>query len=416
MVTVFGLGFVGLTTALGFSQMGHKVYGIDINYDHKEIIRSGKVPFMEPNLEDVLKQTLNKNFFVSDNLKIAMKKSEYIFFCVGTPYGKNGEADLTYLYNALEEAILSIDDDKFRTFIIKSTVPPSTTLTEIKPFIEKKNLNNNCKIGVANNPEFLREGHCWEDFIKADRIVIGVDDKKVEKKLYNLYKTANIPLYFVSLNTSEFIKYLSNSFLATMISFSNEMSMIADYIGDIDISKAFNIFHKDKRWDGCEIVSYMYPGCGYGGYCLPKDTNALYSISKKNEFDANILYNVIKINDEMPKYIVDKIEKSLTNNKTKIGVLGLSFKPNSNDVRDTSSAKIIDILIKRGYKDILVYDPVANEEFHKHYKFNINYAKSTKDLLGYVDVIVIVTAWEEFKNINLYTKKPIVDCRYILNK
>lgn len=412
IVTVFGLGFVGLTTALGFADKGNKVYGVEIDQDRKNTLNNGKIPFFEPGLDKALLRNLNKNFKITNDLENSIKKSDCIYYCVGTPYGEGGQANLSYLFSAIESTLNEINDDKFRVLVTKSTIPPTTTKEKIIPFIENKGFKVGEDIGVANNPEFLREGHCWDDFINADRIVLGVSDKNSKKIIEKVYSAFDCPIFVVSLNTGEFIKYLSNTFLATLISFSNEMSIIADIFGNIDVSEAFKILHMDKRWNNADIINYIYPGCGYGGYCLPKDTNALYSLAESKGFDAKILKNVIETNNNIPSFITDKIVKNLNKDDT-IGILGISFKPDSDDVRDTAAAKIINELIERGYVNIIAYDPMAIEQFKKFYNFNIRYG-SKEDVLNLSDEIVILTAWNEFKDIKNLTEKPIIDCRYML--
>lgn len=415
VISVFGLGFVGLTTALGFAEIGHKVYGVEVNKARYETIASGKLPFLEPGLDEALTRHLGNNFILCTDLKSAIAESDCIYYCVGTPYGADGQADLTYLYKAIEQTLEVVNDGKFRVLVTKSTIPPSTTSSKIIPFVEEKGFKVGEKLGVANNPEFLREGCCWNDFMNADRIVLGVDDKRSEDILRSIYANMDIPVFCVSLNTGEFVKYLSNTLLATLISYSNEMSLIADTIGGIDVANAFHILHMDKRWGGCNMASYVYPGCGYGGYCLPKDTNALYAVAKTMGFDAQILKNVIATNDNMPQFITDKIVKAVNDEESvKIGILGLSFKPESDDIRDTPSAKIIRELNERGYKNIIGYDPVAMSEFQAYYKLDYTCAESCADCIDKADVLVIVTAWKEFANLPQMTDKPIVDCRYML--
>lgn len=417
VITVFGLGFVGLTTALGFAEIGHKVYGIEINTQRFDTISSGKLPFLEPGMDEALTRHLNKNFMPTSDLKTAVSESDCIYYCVGTPYGADGQADLTYLYKAVEETLNEIDDKKFRVLVTKSTIPPSTTEKKIVPFVERKGFKVGEELGVANNPEFLREGYCWDDFINADRIVLGVSDKRSEEILRGIYEKMNVPVFCVSLNTGEFIKYLSNTLLATLISYSNEMSLIAETIGDINVAQAFKILHMDKRWGGCNMTSYVYPGCGYGGYCLPKDTNALYALTKKEGFDAQILKSVIVTNDNMPAFIADRIIKAAGAGKEiKIGILGLSFKPNSDDTRDAPSAKIIRELNSRGYKNVLCYDPVAMREFQEYYRLDYECVRSYEDCVSKADILVVATAWDEFKTLPEITGKTIVDCRYMLEK
>lgn len=414
MVTVFGLGFVGLTTALGFAHLGYKVYGVDVDAERKNILRSGKLPFLEPKMEDVLNEHLNKNFFVTDDVSEAIKDSSYVFYCVGTPYGQNGQADLTYLFSAIDTTVEAIADDKVRVLVTKSTIPPSTTAEKIVPYVKAKG-DAAKNLSVANNPEFLREGHCWDDFTLADRIVLGCNDENGREMLTKLYEPMNVPIYAVSHSTGEFIKYLSNTLLATMISYSNEMAQVADTIGGIDVADAFHILHMDKRWGGCNMTSYVYPGCGYGGYCLPKDTSALLAQSVAKGYEPQILKNVISVNDNraaaMAKMIADKLPA-----EAKVGILGLSFKPESDDVRDTAAYRVIKELNKLGFTNIVAYDPVAMDEFKKKYQdVNITYMDSAKAVYDASDAIAVVTAWSEFKNVPQMGDKPIFDLRYMFS-
>lgn len=419
-VTVFGLGFVGLTTSLGFAYNGCKVYGLDIDKKRKELLKSGSLPFSEPHMDVILNEQLNTNFFISDDVNSCIKDSDIIYYCVGTPYGKDGSADLTYLFNAIDSTIDAITDNqnnpidnKYRVLVTKSTIPPSTTSDKIVPYVKSKGPISNF-LGIANNPEFLREGHCWEDFINADRVVIGCEDEKSKELMKQLYSEESTPLFFVSYSTGEFIKYLSNTLLATLISYSNEMANVADHIGNVDVSSAFKILHMDRRWGGCLMTSYVYPGCGYGGYCLPKDTCALLEQSKIKGFEPKILREVINTNTDRPKIIANKIVQGLPHSST-IGILGLSFKPESDDVRDSPSLMIIKELNKLGFYNICAYDPIAINEFKLRYPdINIDYKKTTKEVWNNSDVLAIVTAWNEFKEVPSFGNKPIIDCRYML--
>lgn len=410
MVTVFGLGFVGLTTALGFAYMGRTVYGIDVDEERKARLRKGDLPFLEPKMDEVLRECLNKTFFVVDDIEKAIEESEYVFYCVGTPYGKDGSADLSYLFQAIDATINAINDKKYRVIVTKSTIPPSTTSEKIVPYVRKKGKTVEV-IGVANNPEFLREGYCWNDFMEADRIVIGVEDDKSKAMLRKLYSTMDVPVLAVSHNTGEFIKYLSNTLLATMISYSNEMAEVADTIGDIEVGKAFRILHMDKRWGNCNMRSYVYPGCGYGGYCLPKDTNALFAQAKAKGYEAKILKNVIAVNDERAEVIANKITRGLSK-ESKIGILGLSFKPDSDDVRDTPAAKVISKIMEKGYTNIYAYDPVSIEGFQRCYpNLNISYLNTANEMMERCSVCAILTAWDEFR---LLSNDRVIDCRYCI--
>ena len=432
VVTVFGLGFVGLTTALGFAETGCKVLGIDVDEERKKSLRNGIIPFHEPHMEAVLRKHLGNSFYVTDELEKAIRESTYVFYCVGTPYGADGSADLTYLFSAIDSTLEAIHDEKFRVLVTKSTIPPSTTAEKILPYV-KKSCGKAKFVGVANNPEFLREGHCWEDFTKADRIVLGINDEKSKALLTELYEPMGIPIKFVSHSTGEFIKYLSNTLLAALISYSNEMAEAAEAFGGIDVAEAFRILHMDKRWNNCSMTSYVYPGCGYGGYCLPKDTCAFYTQAEAKGFDAQILGQVIRTNTERPRQIAEQIGRYLNNciqqqeneendcpagerrSPGTIGILGLSFKPESDDVRDTPAVKIIQELKKLGYQDIIAYDPIAMNVFQQKYPdIAIGYAESLAKAYDESDILAIVTAWEEFRIVPALGKKKVIDCRYML--
>ncbi len=223
-ITVFGLGFVGLTTSLGFAEYGHTVYGVEVDKDRLARIQQGKLPFLEEGLDEALTRHLNKRFFAisPEQLNDAIRDSDCIYYCVGTPYGKDGQADLTYLFGAIDQTLAAKQDDRFRVLVVKSTIPPSTTQQKVIPYLTGRGYQVGKTIGVGNNPEFLREGHCWDDFMHADRIVLGVSDPQSEAMLREVYASVKVPVFCVSLNTGEFIKYLSNTLLATLISYSND--------------------------------------------------------------------------------------------------------------------------------------------------------------------------------------------------
>lgn len=419
MISVLGLGFVGLTTALGFSEKGFKVYGFDVDREKSNSIQNKKIPFYEEGLQEILEKNLDNTFVLKNSLADCIQDSKIIFLCVGTPSDENGKADLTYLLNAIDEILKNTPKGSKKLIITKSTIPPSTTKQYVIPFIESKGFKVGEDVFVANNPEFLREGFAWSDFIEPDRVVVGAEDEYSKNLLKEIYIPFGAPIHFVNLNTGEFIKYLSNTLLSTLISYANEMSMIAASIGEIDTKEAFNILHEDKRWgekSPCAMSKYAFPGCGFGGYCLPKDTQAMAYKAGELGYDAKILKNVLKVNNEIKPFWIDKITQNLPKDAN-IGVLGLSFKPNSDDIRQTPSKIIIDMLLEKGYKNIHAYDPVANELFDKVYKLPLRYKNSVKDIADSCDVIVIATGWKEFADNQDYLKiKKVYDLRYILNK
>jgi UDPglucose 6-dehydrogenase len=415
VIGVVGLGFVGLTTALAFSSKGFAVWGFDSDSDRAGAIGGGEVPFHEPGLKEALHDYLGKNFFVADSMRSIVEESRIIFFCVGTPCDEGGAADLSHLLIAIGDALDEISEKRYRILVVKSTVPPGTTASRIKPFIEARGLCVGKDVGLACNPEFLREGYAWEDVIKADRIVIGQDDEASGRAVEEIYVPFGSPIFRVSLNTAEFIKYLSNTLLATLISFSNEMSMIARGLGNIDTIEAFRILHLDRRWSGnpAPMTGYVYPGCGFGGYCLPKDTQALCAAASSSGIGAPILQSVLAVNARIRRFVVESVCGGAPDSGT-IGILGLSFKAGSDDVRESPAADIIRLLLERG-RSIVAYDPLAMKNFEAEYGLPIQYAASLEDLVERAQILVLLTAWPEFKaRAHIFRGKSIFDFRYYL--
>jgi len=415
-VAVIGLGFVGLTTALGFARKGFDVRGYDAAERIQKSLRAGKLLFHEPHLPEQLHSLLGKKFLICDSLKEAVADADVIFYCVGTPQSKRGAADVSYLQRAIQDTLKVLTKGRKPVLVIKSTVPPGTTAREIVPLFAKAGRKIGRDIGLANNPEFLREGIAWEDFIQPDRVVIGAADDLSFNALAKLYEPFNTEICRVTRTTAEFIKSVSNALLAALVSFSNEASMIADNIGDIDIKSAFRTLHLDRRWSGApaKMTSYLFPGCGFGGYCLPKDIAALKYAAQKAGSRTDVLGAVISANDSIAKHFVQKIVQA-TKPQTRIGILGLSFKPGSDDVRETPAARIVELLLKSGRKKIVAFDPMSNESYQRYFNHPIQYADSLKKLVRQADVIAVLTAWPEFRAAKkAFGKKPVFDGRYCL--
>jgi UDPglucose 6-dehydrogenase len=415
-IAVLGLGFVGLTTALGFAWKGNSVRGFDVHKHRADSLLRKKIPFHEPGLPEALDAHLGKEFVITDSLQDAVRGAEAIFICVGTPRGDDGHVDLTQINDAISQVIAQRASDKFQTIVIKSTVTPGTTGEKVKTYIESKGLRVGEDIGLAVNPEFLREGKSWYDFTKPDRVVIGADDARSARALHSIYETFDCPIHVVSTHTAEFVKYTSNALLATLVSFANEMSIIADNIGGIDVKKAFQILHQDRRWYGnpANMSSYVFPGVGYGGYCLPKDTEALYMLANAKGVDAVGLRGTMETNDRIKKHLVEKMAQHTSRSST-IGILGLSFKPNSDDVRETAAKGLIEELLAQGFTNLAAYDPMASAQFDAMYRFPIRYLSSFEEIAQAGDVFVIATAWDEFKrDKSLLADKPVYDFRYYL--
>ncbi len=415
MVTVVGLGFVGLTTALGFASQEYKVYGFDTDSRRIEEIKNAKCDLLEPFLREKINEFLNYRFYLGESLQNALKNSKYIFVCVGTPSQDNGTVNYDDMLCALKQVIEQFPNDEVhRNIIIKSTVPPGTCKDIIAPLLRENGLYKN-RVSIVSNPEFLREGFCWEDFNDPGRIVIGAEDDYAFCEMRKLYEKFNVPIHEVSLASSEFSKYLSNILLATMISFSNEMSIAAKVFDDVDIKSVFSIMHDDNRLKNGGIASYIYPGCGFGGYCLPKDIMAFITALEQKNYISDLFKSVAHTNDNIIQCFCDEI-CCKAEKETSIGLLGLSFKPFSDDVRDTPAFKIISELRRRGYSNLLAFDPVANENYvHMYGDQDVNLQSSAEALISNAQIIMVVTAWPEFKELN-YMGKIVIDGRYYLDQ
>lgn len=409
-ITIFGLGFVGLTTAVGFAikHLGDKDYqicGYEIDENKVAMINKGQIPFFEEGLQYGLNSALSQNLLVTNNIDSALDGANIIFFCIGTPMGEDGSANLDFIKSAIFECVKRRQFLRQDTiFVIKSTIPPGSASEIFTPL---------CKgIPIASNPEFLREGFAYSDFLEPDRIVVGINDCATKDIFRRIYAPFNAPIIFTNTNTAEFIKYLSNTCLSTLISYSNEMSIIAESIGGIDIKHAFEVLHLDKRFFGnpANITSYIYPGLGFGGYCLPKDTLALAKRANDAGVRAEILNKVLQVNDDILDFYVRKISTEC-DKSTKLGILGLSFKPNSDDVRDSKSASLIEKLLRAGFTHIYAFDPMANEIFQKSYNFPITYCQNAESAINQSDVLIIATAWKEF--CHLESDKKIYNLRYV---
>lgn len=404
-INVIGLGFVGLTTALGFASK-KKIICVEKNVERFNSIKRGIIPFKEPGLEKILKK-MKQNFCVFSKKPIILKNYiNVVFVCVGTPSKSNGAINLDQINKTLIPIKNKYKNERI-IFVIKSTVPPGTIKENLKRF---KNKN----ISFCSNPEFLREGFAWYDFNNTDKIVIGyenLDDFIILKRIYKKFKGNIIG---VNTNTSEFIKYLSNSLLASLISFSNELAMLAEKQGDINIRKAFETVKLDKRWFGnpATISNYLHPGLGYGGYCLPKDLMAINHLAKKNKISNGILDSINKVNKKIIKFQIEKILNKFKK-RDKIAILGLSFKPNSDDLRGSKSIDLINILLKKGYKKIFTYDPFVGDEIKKIFGNKVKHSKKLKFDLN--KKYLLCTAWKYYITfIKKVDKKSYLDFRYVI--
>ena len=412
---MIGTGYVGLVSGVCFSDLGNEVICVDKDKNKINDLKKGIIPIYEPGLEElVFKNYKNKRLKFSTNLDESIKKSDIIFICVGTPTKKNGSgADLSQVYSVAKEISKSIN--KYKIIITKSTVPV-TTGDEIEKIFKKKVIKN--KFSIVSNPEFLREGEAIRDFIYPDRIVVGSNDKKSKNILKNLYA----PLIskgakFISTNrrAAELIKYASNAFLATKITFINEIANLCEKT-NIDVEDISIGIGLDKRIGS----RFLRAGPAYGGSCFPKDTKAIITTADKFKTDLSVIKSVIKSNSLRSKLLLKKVSEILNKRikNKKICFLGVTFKANTDDMRDSSSLEMIPYLSKYGAK-IKYYDPTGfKKEFDKIK--NVTFANSISHAVKESDLVILHTEWNDFKSINfkkLTTSKnlKIYDMRNIFS-
>ena len=408
-ITVIGSGYVGLVTGACFADVGHRVYCLDNNRSKINNLKKGILPIYEKKLKNlIVNNCKEKRLFFTTSYPQALKESKIIFIAVDTPSTKNGKADLSSIKNVCTELAKNLREG---TIIIeKSTVPVGTSdiiKKSIRKHLPKK--QKNIHFHVASNPEFLKEGSAVDDFTKPDRIIIGLDDDRLKETFNSLYRPFNRrydKMHFMDIKSAELTKYASNAMLATKISFINELSNIAERLGaDIDVIRKG--IGADKRIG----YEFLYPGCGYGGSCLPKDVNALIHTSSLNKYAANLLLSVVKVNEQQKQIMFKKLMKYYKNNlKNKtVAVWGLSFKPNTDDVRCAPSIDAINNILKEG-AIIHAYDPVASLKdlfikHKKHYKeFN-----NPNTAIKKADALLIFTEWKEFWSIDISVFKKFMN-------
>jgi len=396
-ISVIGAGYVGLTTGISFAEFGNKVKFIDIDENKINKIKNGIAPIYEEGLQELIKKNFDRiNATISyENL------DSIVFICVGTPSLPTGLINLQYVKQAVENAAKNLDDG---LIIIKSTVFPGTTEKILLPIVRKYS----DKISIAMNPEFLREGMALHDFMNPDRIIIGVIDERGEKILKKLYTPIKAPIMVTNPTTAEMIKYASNSFLATKISFANEIGNLAKILGiDVyDVMKGVSMDHRISPY-------FLNAGAGFGGSCFPKDLRAIASGAKKLGYDMKLINAVLEINDEQPLRLIKLLEKYMSIEGKEIAVLGLAFKANTDDIRESRSIPVIKELIKKG-ANVRAYDPMAMENMKKI--FDIKYCNSVEEALMNADACIIMTDWKEFEDIDFRNMKNkiVIEGRKIL--
>jgi UDPglucose 6-dehydrogenase len=398
---MIGTGYVGLVSGVCFSDLGNDVICVDKDQDKISKLQEGIIPIYEPGLEElVLKNYKNKKLKFSTDLENSIKKSDIVFICVGTPTKKNGiGADLSQIYSVSKEISKSIN--KFKIIITKSTVPV-TTGDEIEKILLKR--VNKKNFSVVSNPEFLREGEAIRDFIYPDRVVVGANDKKSANILKNLYSpliSKGAKFISTSRRAAELIKYASNAFLATKITFINEMANLCEKTG-IDVEDISIGIGLDKRIGS----RFLRAGPAYGGSCFPKDTKAIVTTADKFKTNLSLIKSVIKSNELRSKLLLKKVNEILLNNikNKKICFLGVTFKANTDDMRDSSSLEMIPFLSKKGAK-IKYYDPTGLKKEFNNLK-NVSFSNSINEAVKSADLVILHTEWNDFKSINFKKFHP----------
>lgn len=392
-IAVVGTGYVGLVTGVGLSEIGHNVTCIDIDEEKVKKMSEGKSPIYEPGLDKLMIKNIEAgrlNF--STNHSEVFKKVGIIYIAVGTPENKDGTANLTYINQVVQQIAQNIEQDVI--VVTKSTVPVGTN-HHIKNKL-KEQLPTGIKVEVVSNPEFLREGSAVYDVFNGDRIVIGADSKEASAVIRQVNEPFGIPIYETDVCSAEMIKYAANAFLATKISFINEIANVCEKVG-ADVEQVAVGMGLDSRVGS----QFLKAGIGYGGSCFPKDTKALKNIAAHVEYDFGLLSAVIEFNNKQQRKLLDQAVRDFGSLEGKtIGVLGIAFKPNTDDIREAASLVIIPELIKMG-ANVKAYDPVAINNAKKELPSEVVYTNNAIEAIEDTDIVFILTEWDEIKLLQL---------------
>ncbi len=396
-ITVVGTGYVGLVSGTCFANGGVQVVCVDIDQGKIDNLKRGIIPIYEPGLEEmVVRNHKSGRLHFSTNLAEAIQGSDVVFIAVGTPPGEDGSADLKFVYGVAEEIGTHMSD--YLVVATKSTVPVGTN-KKIKEKIQATldQRNSDLKFSVASNPEFLKEGAAIEDFLKPDRVVIGIEDEQSKELMNNLYKPFQLSgerIIFMDIPSAEMTKYAANAMLATKISFMNDIANFCELVG-ADVGMVRKGIGSDSRIG----FKFIYPGVGYGGSCFPKDVKAIVNTAKEYGYNLRVLQSVEDVNNDQKIVLFNKINNYYNGDlkgKT-IAIWGLSFKPNTDDMREAPSLVIIDALLNAGAK-VRAYDPVAMDQAKEFYlKDSIYYSNDAYDACIDADAIMLLTEWSEFK-------------------
>ena len=417
-IAVVGTGYVGLVSGACFAYLGHKVIGLDIDEEKVERLKRGEVPIYEPGLDRILKQAMNQGTIeFTTNYEHAVRDSDFIFIAVGTPSDSDGSADLSYVKSAYRSIANYIDQDNYKVIVNKSTVPVGTGRWArgfIENLLAKKGIENPKRcFDVVSNPEFLREGKAVDDFMKPDRVVVGADNRDVAGKVASLYEKLQPTMIITDIPTAEMIKYTANSFLATKISFINEIANVCQKVGaDIGVvARGIGLDHRISPY-------FLNAGCGFGGSCFPKDVKALIQTGKKENEKMLLLTSTVNVNEDQKVKPIELLRKHIPDLSGKIiAVWGLAFKPETDDMRESPAISIIRKLINMG-ASVKAYDPVAMENARRIFndeveKGSLQFSNSMYEALDGADALILVTEWKEFRNVNFakFKDKIVIDGR-----
>lgn len=392
-ICVIGTGYVGLVTGTIFADLGNDVICVDKNPAKVEMLERGEMPIYEPGLEEmVLRNVQDRRLSFTQDLQAAVEHSDVVFICVGTPPLPDGDPDMSYIQGAAKEIALALN--RYKVIVNKSTVPVGTG-DMVREIIET-NRRRNVEFDVVSNPEFLREGSAIKDTLEPDRIVIGAPSQGVAMKILELYAPLERPMLITDVASAEMIKYASNAFLATKISFINSIANICDHVG-ADVIQVIKGMGYDHRIG----AAFLNAGLGYGGSCFPKDSSALARTAEKVGYEFKLLNAVMEVNKEQPFRFLDRMRDAMGGSfegKT-IGMLGLAFKPNTDDMRDAKSLDLIAKLLAEG-ASVKAYDPISIDNCREVFP-EICYTHNAYEAAQEVDALMIVTEWNEFKQLNM---------------
>lgn len=404
-VAVAGTGYVGLVAGVCFAEKGQNVICVDIDEKKVEKMKKGICPIYEQDLEELMQKNYKEGRIdYTTDYKKAYKDADYIFIGVGTPEREDGSANLQYVYTVAKQIAETVEKDCM--VVVKSTVPIGTN-DDIEEYI-RENLKNNVKIEVASNPEFLAQGTAVRDTLHASRIVIGTENKEAEEKMLELYKNFEPPIITTSRRSAEMIKYASNDFLALKVSYMNDIANLCEVVGANieDVAKGMSY---DKRIGD----KFLKAGCGYGGSCFPKDTKALHYLAEQGGYELKTIKAAIEVNKNQKLILLKKARNKFFSFKdVKVAVLGLTFKPGTDDLREAPSLDNIKILLSEGAK-IKAYDPIGEENYKKIYPTEVEYTKTPQAALEDAEICFIFTEWDEIKKIKpeeyvTIMKKPVI--------